>query len=144
MALIMQVKKVRGGAYLPDKAYADDAGIDFYAAEDDWLKGDGNLVPLGVAVAVPQGWALVLKDRSGNAAKKGLRVAAGVIDAGYRGELQCLLDVVNDPEGKGVYVSAGDRVCQGVLVQVPSVGIWEVDELPPAERGGAGFGSTGE
>jgi len=144
MALVLQVKKVREKAYLPDKAYEGDAGIDFYAAEDGWLKGAGNLIPLGVALAIPEGWALVLKDRSGNAAKKGLRVAAGVIDAGYRGEVSCLLDVVNDPEGKGVYVTAGDRVCQGVLVQVPTTSIWEVDELPGAVRGDAGFGSTGE
>lgn len=144
MALILQVKKVREGAYLPDRAYPGDAGFDFYAPQDAWISGAGNLLPLGVAVAVPEGWALVLKDRSGNAAKKGLRVAAGVIDSGYRGEVSVLLDVVSDPEGKGVYVTQGDRVCQGLLVPVPTAGVWEVDELPDAQRGGRGFGSTGE
>lgn len=141
--LNLSVKRTSDAARLPSKTYDTDAGLDFYAVEDTWLKGDSNLLPLGVSIAIPPGYCLVLKDRSGNALKKGMRVAGGVIDSGYTDELRCIIDVINDPEGTGVYVTKGDRVCQGLIIPVPVVAIHEVDSLPASERETAGFGSSG-
>lgn len=140
---ILPVQILRPGGRLPTRAHPDDAGWDFYAPEDAAVSGAGNVVPLGVAVAVPPGHVLVLKDRSGKA-RDGLRVSAGVIDAGYRGEVAVLLDAVGDPRRPGpVLLRAGDRVCQGLLLELPPASVELVDELPPPAQSRGGFGSTG-
>ena len=101
------------------------------------------MVPTGVAVAIPEGHAGLVLPRSGLAARTGLTLAnaPGLIDAGYRGELTCA--VVNLDRERPVRISRGDRIAQLVIVPVPGVDPAWVDELPPSERGEAGFGSTG-
>ncbi len=111
--------------------------------------GDGNLIPLGIRLAIPEGWCLILKDRSGNAAKRGLRIAAGVIDSSYRGEVKVLLDVVDDDNGHGVYFKAGEKICQGLLIPVPDAVFLPASnetelllQATATSRGIGGFGST--
>ena len=138
--LPLKVKRLHSQAQLPKRALPDDAGFDFHAVERRTIFGHKIVaISTGVAVAVPRGWCLVLKDRSGNAAN-GLHVVGGVIDAGYRGEVKVLLANLN---ALSVIVEADDRVCQGLLVPVPLVAVEEVDELDTTVRGDAGFGSTG-
>jgi dUTP pyrophosphatase len=132
---------------LPLPAYAreGDAGADLPAREDVVLAAGGGraLVPTGVAVAIPPGFAGLVLPRSGLAMRHGVTVlnAPGLIDAGYRGELTVLL--VNTDPVADYTVHRGDRVAQLVIVAVDQVGVRVVDELPPSDRGRGGFGHTG-
>jgi dUTP pyrophosphatase len=132
---------------LPLPAYAreGDAGADLMAREDAVLAAGGGraLVPTGVAVAIPPGFAGLVLPRSGLAMRHGVTVlnAPGLIDAGYRGELTVLL--VNTDPAADYTVHRGDRVAQLVIVAVDQVGVRVVDELPPSDRGSGGFGHTG-
>jgi dUTP pyrophosphatase len=132
---------------LPLPAYAreGDAGADLMAREDVVLAARGGraLVPTGVAVAIPPGFAGLVLPRSGLAMRHGVTVlnAPGLIDAGYRGELTVLL--VNTDPAADYTVHRGDRVAQLVIVAVDQVGVRVVDELPPSDRGSGGFGHTG-
>ena len=100
------------------------------------------MVPTGVAVAVPEGYAGLLTPRSGMAARRGISIlnAPGLVDSGYRGELKVAL--VNLGE-EAVAISRGDRVAQLMVVPIADPDFVEVDELPPSSRGSQGFGSTG-
>ncbi len=105
--------------------------------------GQRVAVPTGWAVAIPEGWAGLVVPRSGNALRMGLTVAnaPGLIDAGYRGELQVILINLGDAP---VAIAAGDRIAQLVLVPVALGAAVEVEELPAHDgRGDGGFGSTG-
>ena len=129
---------------LPARAHAGDAGLDLVACEEAGLgPGQRAAVPTGWAVAIPEGWAGLVVPRSGNALRMGLTVAnaPGLIDAGYRGELQVILVNLGDAP---VAIAAGDRIAQLVLVPVALGDAIEVDELPGHDgRGEGGFGSTG-
>ncbi len=100
------------------------------------------MVPTGVAVAIPEGYAGLVTPRSGLAARHGLGVAngPGLVDAGYRGEL-CVILINHGPEP--VEISRGERIAQLVVVPVAAPEFVEVTELPPSSRGTGGFGSTG-
>jgi dUTP pyrophosphatase len=130
---------------LPSYARPGDAGADLTASEDVVLPARGGraLVPTGVAVAVPAGHAGLVMPRSGLALSHGVTVlnAPGLVDAGYRGELNVLL-VNTDPEVEYV-VHRGDRIAQFVIVAVEQVVLTVVDELPESARGRGGFGHTG-
>src|SRR5580693_1770185 len=136
-------------AELPPPSYArqGDAGADLIARTDVVLpcRGGRAVVPTGVAVAIPPGHAGFVLPRSGLAARHGLTClnAPGLIDAGYRGELQVIL-VNHDPE-RDYTVSRGDRIAQLVLVRVESADFELVPEegLGVAARGAGGFGHTG-
>jgi dUTP pyrophosphatase len=137
--------RVRPEGQLPQAQHPGDAGLDLRAAWGVTVKpGERAMVPTGVAVAIPDGHAGLVLPRSGLASKKGLTLAnaPGLIDAGYRGEVVC--SVVNLDPHEAVEIAAGDRIAQLVIVAVPSVSPAFVEELPPSERGGGGFGSTGE
>jgi dUTP pyrophosphatase len=131
---------------LPLPAYAreSDAGLDLYAAESVTIEaGARALVRTGLAIAIPDGHAGFVLPRSGLALRHGLTVlnAPGLIDAGYRGEIQVLL-VNHDPRA-AVTVARGDRVAQLVVQRIEHVTLTPVDELPSTTRGAGGFGSTG-
>jgi dUTP pyrophosphatase len=128
---------------LPRYARDGDAGLDLYAAESVTLAPGARLpVRTGIALAIPDGFAGLVLPRSGLALRSGLTIlnAPGLIDAGYRGELQVLL--VNHGAGE-VAVQRGDRIAQLVVQRVERVTLVEVDALPASERGPGGFGSTG-
>jgi len=132
-------------ATLPLPAYAQegDAGLDLHAAETTVIQPGGRaLVPTGIALAIPPGYAGLVLPRSGLALRHGVTVlnAPGLIDAGYRGEVKVLL--INHDRGP-VTVARGERIAQLVLLRVERAELNEVAELPTSERGAGGFGSTG-
>ncbi len=130
---------------LPSYARPGDAGADLVARENVVLAAGGGraLVPTGMAVAIPDGHAGLVMPRSGLALRHGVTVlnAPGLVDAGYRGELNVLL-VNTDPTEEYV-VHRGDRVAQLVIVAVQQAVLTVVEELPGSERGRGGFGHTG-
>jgi dUTP pyrophosphatase len=131
-------------AKLPTRAYSGDAGLDLYAL-DTAVLGPGERLSLrtGIAVEIPEAHAGLVIPRSGLAARHGVALvnAPGLIDAGYRGELQVLL--LNTDRTTGVEIAAGDRIAQLVLVQVATPEVVEVGGLAVSERGAGGFGSSG-
>ena len=144
---MLNVPIQRLDADLPMPAYAKpgDAGVDLRARVDVKLRAGGGrqLVPTGVAVAIPVGYAGFVQPRSGLALSHGGTClnAPGLIDAGYRGELKVLL--VNTDPANDVELRRGERIAQLVVQRVEQVVFDEVDELEPSPRGNEGFGSTG-
>ena len=130
---------------LPSYAKAGDAGADLVAREAVTLAAGGGraVVPTGVAVAIPEGFAGFVLPRSGLAMRHGITClnAPGLIDAGYRGEVICA--VVNLDPSTSVEIGVGDRIAQLVIIAVPSVDPAWVEDLPGSVRGEGGFGSTG-
>jgi dUTP pyrophosphatase len=130
---------------LPAFGRVGDAGLDLVAADDVSLDpGKRGVVPTGVAVAIPVGFAGFVHARSGRALREGLALvnAPGLIDSGYRGEIKVI--VVNLDLHATLHIKRGDKVAQLVIQPVESVELDEVDELPRSERGEGGFGSTGD
>jgi dUTP pyrophosphatase len=131
---------------LPVPAYAHpgDAGADLYAREGAVLApGERVLLPTGVAIALPEGYAAFTHPRSGLAARHGVTLvnAPGTIDAGYRGEIH--VNVVNlDPRERFV-IERGDRIAQLVVQRVTHVDFEELDSLPGSVRGETGHGASG-
>ena len=128
---------------LPTYAREGDAGLDLLAAEMTTLEaGARALVPTGLAVAIPSGYAGFVLPRSGLALRHGLTLlnAPGLIDAGYRGEIKVLL--INHDRAS-VTIARGERIAQLVLQPIERAHLIEVHELPPTDRGAGGFGSTG-
>jgi dUTP pyrophosphatase len=128
---------------LPDRAYAGDAGLDLSSCERvELAPGARALVPTGLAVAIPEGFAGFVQPRSGLAVKHGISIVntPGLIDSGYRGEVQVAL--LNTDATEPFVVEPGMRIAQLVIVPVPDVELVEVDALPETERGARGFGST--
>ncbi|MGH9265564.1 MAG: dUTP diphosphatase [Acidimicrobiales bacterium] len=130
---------------LPGYARPGDAGADLTARKEAVLPARGGraMIPTGVAVAVPEGHAGLVLPRSGLALRHGVTVlnAPGLVDAGYRGELNVLL--VNTDPDEDYVVHRGDRIAQFVIVAVEQAVITVVVELPDSERGRGGFGHTG-
>lgn len=129
---------------MPARAYEGDAGLDLTAcARVELGPGERALVPTGLAVAVPVGYAGFVLPRSGLAVRHGISIvnAPGVVDAGYRGEVQVIL--VNTDAEQPFVVEPGMRIAQLVLQRVEQAVAVEVDELPGTERGAGGFGSSG-
>ena len=129
---------------LPSYAHADDAGADLVAREDATLAAGGGraLVPTGIALAIPDGYAGFVQPRSGLALRHGVTClnTPGLIDAGYRGEVKVLL--INHGH-ELVTLSRGERIAQLVVQRVERVALIPVTELAPSARGAGGFGSTG-
>jgi dUTP pyrophosphatase len=129
---------------LPSYAHPTDAGLDLHAAAGATLKpGERALIPTGVAVAIPEGYTGLVQPRSGLAWRSGLGLvnAPGLVDSGYRGEV-AVIAINLDPE-LPIEVRRGDRIAQMVIVPVAHAKLVPVEELPPADRGAVGFGSTG-
>jgi dUTP diphosphatase len=129
---------------LPAYAHPGDAGADLAAAEDVELPpGERAVVPTGVAIALPDGYAAFIHPRSGLGAKLGVTIvnAPGTVDAGYRGEIKVTL--LNTDKRDTVRLRRGDRIAQMVVQRVEHAVFHEVTALPGAARGSDGFGSTG-
>lgn len=130
---------------IPSYAKPGDAGADVYSRIDCEIKpGERNLIPTGIAIALPEGYAAFAHPRSGLAIKYGVGIvnAPGTIDAGYRGELQMIL--INHDKNESFVIKRGDRIAQLVFQRVERVEFIEVAELPGSNRGSGGFGSTGK
>jgi dUTP pyrophosphatase len=140
----LPVRRLRPDAVLPNRAYTGDAGLDLAACERVELgPGERAVVPTGLAVAIPDGYAGFVQPRSGLAARNGLSVlnSPGLVDSGYRGEVMVVL--LNTDARERFVVERGMRVAQLVVLPVPGVDVDEVDELPDSERGARGHGSSG-
>ncbi len=140
----VQVLRLDPGMPLPAYARLGDAGVDLRSAADVSLKpGERALIPTGIAVAIPDGYAGFVQPRSGLAIGKGLGLlnSPGLIDSGYRGEIK-IIAINLDPENV-IDIARGERIAQLVVLSVPQCRIVEVGELPGSERGSGGFGSTG-
>jgi dUTP pyrophosphatase len=141
--------KISPDAKSPTKAHNSDHCWDLYATERRVIRnGESEVVPLGIKVALPDGYALILKERSG-LASKGVIIGGGVIDSGYRGELKAIVRYLNwpDAQASSFVINVGDKIAQAKLertIDLPfqEVPVEEFDELP-SDRGTAGFGSTG-
>ena len=141
----IRVKRLNNGAGLPLPAYASAgaAGMDICAAEAITLKpGKRAAVPTGFAFAIPHGYEIQVRPRSGLALKHGVTClnTPGTIDCDYRGEVKVILANLGDEE---VSFERGDRIAQLVVAAAPQAKISEVDVLDETVRGAGGFGSTG-
>jgi dUTP pyrophosphatase len=131
-------------AALPTYALHGDAGADIVTTVDVWLApGERAVVPTGVAIALPDGYAAFVHPRSGLAARAGMSLvnSPGTIDSGYRGEIKVI--VINHDPVHGLELQRGDRIAQLVIQRVEQARFVEVDELPDSARGTGGHGSTG-
>lgn len=140
----LQFQRLHPEARLPEAQHPGDAGLDLCSVIDiEVAPGERAMVPTGVAVAIPDGYAGLGLPRSGLASKLGLTLAnsPGLIDAGYRGEVICA--VVNLDREQPVRIAKGDRIAQLVIIPVPAFEPTWAEELPPSARGAGGFGSTG-
>jgi dUTP pyrophosphatase len=138
------VRRLDDGLPMPVRAHPGDAGFDLRAAVDLVLApGERALIPTGLAVAIPDGFAGLVQPRSGLAARHGLGLvnAPGLIDAGYRGEIKVI--AINLDPREPFEVHRGDKIAQLVVYPVPTTTLREVSELPESDRGSGGFGSTG-
>jgi dUTP pyrophosphatase len=139
----LQIQRLRPEASLPGRAYAGDAGLDLATVERVVLRpGERAVVPTGIAVAIPEGFAGFVQARSGLAMRHGIAVvnSPGLVDSGYRGELRVIL--LNTDRDETFVVEAGDRIAQLVVLPVPELDLVEVEELPESERSVRGFGSS--
>ncbi|MEA2441752.1 MAG: dUTP pyrophosphatase [Thermoleophilaceae bacterium] len=138
------IKRLDAGAQLPTRAHHSDAGLDLYALEPVTLApGERTTVRTGIAIELPRGHAGLVLPRSGNAARHGIALvnAPGLIDEGYRGEVQVLL--LNTDRDEAFEVQAGSRIAQLVVIKVSTPDLVELDDLEEAARGAGGFGSSG-
>jgi dUTP pyrophosphatase len=143
-AVPVLIKRLDPALPLPSRAHPGDAGADLFAAADvDLAPGQRAVVPTGVAIALPDGYAAFVHPRSGLAAKYGVTIvnAPGTVDAGYRGEIRVTL--LNTDAAIPVRFHRGDRIAQLVIQRVERAEFHEVDVLPGSARGDGGFGSTG-
>ena len=140
----VKIKRLDQELSLPRYANPGDAGLDLYSAVDVVIEPMRRvMIPTGVAIALPEGYAGFVQPRSGLAAKKGLSIVntPGLVDSGYRGELKVI--AINTDTDEPIAIARGERVAQLVVQRVPVVELVEVDELDATERGEGGFGSTG-
>lgn len=149
MTMTARFKRWDGNHDLPVPAYATAgaAGFDFRAATPDEetvtiAPGARKLIPTGFAVALPVGYEMQIRPRSGLAAKNGVSIvnAPGTVDCDYRGEiLVCLINL----GAEDFHVRRGDRIAQGIIAAAPQWELVEVEELDDTARGAGGHGSTG-
>ena len=129
---------------MPTYSKPGDAGADISTRIDVVLEpGERALVPTGISIALPDGYVALVHPRSGLAIKHGVTMvnSPGTVDAGYRGELACIL--INHDPNESVTFKKGDRIAQLVIQKVERAVFTEVEQLPGSSRGTGGFGSTG-
>ena len=137
----MNILRVSPEAILPTRAHHDDAGMDLYGMEDFSLKpGEGHTTKTGIAVALPLGYVGMVADRS-SMAKRGIKIAGGIIDSGYRGEIHIVLWNIS---GDVIHVKKGERIAQMLIIPISTPSVNEVQSLDETARGAKGFGSSGK
>ena len=142
--MIVQIQRLDKDLPLPDYARPGDAGMDVYSTIDCTLvPGARAIIPIGIAIALPEGYVCFAHPRSGLAAKNGISIvnAPGTIDSGYRGEIKIIL--INNDSSETFEIKRGDRIAQLVFQKFESARFFEVEQLPESQRGAGGFGSTG-
>ena len=138
--IVIKFKSLTKKAKMPEKAYETDAGFDLFAIRKQKINGNNKgIIPTGLAFNIPEGYYVQIKDRSGLASTSTLKVKAGVIDSGYRGEIGIVM------ANYGPYpleILEGDKVAQIVILPVPQVEFKKVGKLTKSPREKDGFGST--
>lgn len=157
--------KCHPDAKMPEYAHPDDSGMDVYAVNDYVIHpGETKLIPTGIKVAVPNGYEIQIRPKSGRALKTKMRIAnsIGTVDAGFRGELQVIIENIEPPikditydfddsgrpiitsilRGSDMTIGKGEKFAQLVLMEVPKAVLFQVENLDDTERGNGGFGST--
>jgi len=138
------IRRLDPGVGLPSYAHPGDAGADLTTTVDVHLEpGERAMVPTGISIALPDGYAAFVHPRSGLAARCGISIvnAPGTVDAGYRGEVKVML--INLDPSEPVTLRRGDRIAQLVVQRVERARFVEVERLPGSDRGDGGYGSTG-
>ena len=137
----INILRLSPNATLPTRAHPDDAGMDLYGLEDAIIEpGMGKMLRTGIAMALPVGFVGMVADRS-SMAKKGIKSAGGIIDAGYRGEIHIVLwNISREP----VQLKAGERIAQLLILPIATPAVVEVASLDETARGAKGFGSSGK
>lgn len=133
--------KLDPGAYMPEYAHEEDAGMDLRSPRDVYILPNGSrTIDTGVHIAIPAGMVGILKSKSGLNVKHGL-LNTGVIDSGYTGSIVVKL---YNQKNSGYFVKQGDKISQMVILPVIHADLELVDELEETECGDNGFGSTGK
>lgn len=137
----INVQKINPNAKIPAYAHIGDAGMDIFSLEDVCLEpGERHATATGIALQIPSDHVGLIWDKSGRALQEGLKVMAGVIDAGYRGEIRV---VVTNVGKKTIFIKKHEKIAQMLIQPVVSPLIKEVPTLSNSVRGANGFGSTG-
>ena len=137
----MEVVRLKTEAILPTRATSGSAGYDLTAVQNDVIEpGSRRLIPIGVAIKLPEGVYGRIAPRSGLAVKKGIQVGAGVIDPDYTGEIHVLLF---NHGSEPFEIRVGDRIAQLILEKFEFCEVIQVDSITETLRGSGGFGSTG-
>ena len=143
---LIKFKKLCADAKNPTHAYAGDAGWDFYALEKvSIFPHSVKNVSTGIAIELPPPangilFEAQIRPRSGHR-MRGILVTFGTVDSGYRGEIGAIVANLTDEK---IFIKEGEKICQIVVVALPSVDYVECSELTPSERGERGFGSSGD
>lgn len=144
----IKIKKLHPDAVLPKYATELSAGFDLIACEDEKIyPGQTEVVKLGFAIEIPEGFEMQIRPRSGNSLKTDIRIAnsPGTIDADYRGEVGVIIDHKRDRQefhNFAIEIKKGQAIAQGIIARVEKVEWLEVEELSSTERGAGGYGST--
>lgn len=142
----MKVKKIREGAILPSRMTEGAAGYDLYLPEDVVVRRGRNVLPLGIAVEIPDGYVGMIVARSGHSARgmgatrMDADIISGYVDSDYRGEIAA---IVKSNESYNFCVPRGTRIAQMILVPVVYDAVEWVDNLSETERAAGGFGHSG-
>lgn len=143
-SITVSLKRLDPSVEIPSYAYEGDAGLDLRSNIDiDLAPFERALIPTGLAIAIPDGFAGFVQPRSGLAIKRGFSIVntPGLIDAHYRGELMII--GINLDSRESIHIARGERIAQLVIQEVPTVNLVEVEELDETDRGSGGFGSSG-
>ena len=138
----LEILRLSPEAVLPTRAHPDDAGLDLYSLEDVILEAQqGKVTRTGIAIALSVGYVGMVADRS-SLAKRGIKTAGGVIDAGYRGEIHIVLWNIS---GAPIHLKRGERIAQLLIFPIVTPAVKEVTEFDHStDRGAKGFGSSGK
>lgn len=166
--ILIPIEYCNPDAKMPTYAHLTDAGMDIYALEDiDILPGETKLIPTGIKIAIPLGYAMLIHPRSGTSLKTKLRIcnSIGLIDSGYRGEIGVIVENIDSPikdleyhfedggkvvvdsilHGSTIHIEKGERFAQMRLVEVPKAVFYEVENVSEiGEDRKSGFGGTGK
>jgi dUTP pyrophosphatase len=141
--LFIKIKKLSDDAIIPSYANKGDAGFDLISTETITIcAGETKLIPTGLAFAIPDGFEMQVRPRSGMSFKTKFRVSnsPGTIDSGYRGEVKIIGENIGTSP---IFINKGDRIAQGVICPVYEADFHIVDDLNSTDRGIGGFGSSG-
>ncbi|MFA6096649.1 MAG: dUTP diphosphatase [Candidatus Paceibacterota bacterium] len=136
------IVKVNDDARIPSYAHAEDAGMDLFSNENDYMlkAGERKGFSTGIKMEIPDGYAGLVWDKSGLAFKNGIKTMAGVIDSTYRGEIVIIMINLGD---SGYLVEKGSKIAQMIVQKIEHFELSVQTSIENTSRGEKGFGSTG-